>query len=180
MADSQIPMAFMSGHISVALAPLSTSFFQPCKFFPTVWSIWNSRVSCLVEYNFTFFSSDSLSRYVRHGTRWPKPCPQLKATTTTASALDSFLTTAWQPAAPDYTPTWHVTTQLTARHHLKKGESAQCVVVQLKLQISLCLRIIFLTLLRRAKIFHRKAPYTIDRSTNISLRLLTLTALSSQ
>ena len=44
MADSQIPMAFMSGHISVALAPLSISFFQPCKFFPTVWSIWNLRV----------------------------------------------------------------------------------------------------------------------------------------
>ena len=44
MAASQIPMAFMSGHISVALAPLSISFFQPCKFFPTVWSIWNSRV----------------------------------------------------------------------------------------------------------------------------------------
>ena len=45
LAASQIPMAFMSGHISVALAPLSISFFQPCKFFPTVWSIWNSRVS---------------------------------------------------------------------------------------------------------------------------------------
>ena len=44
MADSQIPMAFMSGHISVALAPLSISFFQPCNFFPTVLSIWNSRV----------------------------------------------------------------------------------------------------------------------------------------
>ena len=34
----------MSGHNSVALAPLSISFFQPCEFFPTVWSIWNSRV----------------------------------------------------------------------------------------------------------------------------------------
>ena len=135
---------------------------------------------CGIE--FYIFSSDSLSRYVRHGTRWPKPCPQLKATTTTAAALDSFLTTAWQPAAPDYTPTWHVTTQLTARHHLNKGESAQCVVVQLKLQISLCLKIIFLTLLRRAKIFHRiaVAPYTIDRPTNISLRFLTLAALPSQ
>ena len=44
MVASQIPMAFMSGHISVALAPLSISFFQPCKFFPTVWSIWNSKV----------------------------------------------------------------------------------------------------------------------------------------
>ena len=40
-----IPMGFMSGDISLALAPLSTSFFQPCKFFPTVWSIWNSRVT---------------------------------------------------------------------------------------------------------------------------------------
>ena len=79
MAASQIPMAFMSGHISVALAPLSILFFQPCKFFPTVWSIWNSRVIIFLCW-FRFQESGNLahcqdccySMFLFSFFRWPQ------------------------------------------------------------------------------------------------------------
>ena len=38
-------MAFMLGHVSVALLPISISFSSCVKFFPILWSIWNPRVS---------------------------------------------------------------------------------------------------------------------------------------
>ena len=109
MADSQIPMAFMSGHISVALAPLSTSVFQPCKFFPTVWSIWNSRVM-----NFYFlelstsdqnFNQHTLEFQIDHtvgknlhgwkndidnGARATEMCPDIKAIGIWLSAIENL------------------------------------------------------------------------------------------
>ena len=42
--DSQISVAFMIGHISVALLPKSVSFSSRVNFFHTMWSIWNLRV----------------------------------------------------------------------------------------------------------------------------------------